>query len=179
MVRRIYYIVFLCLLCYCMCSCAALGIFPRERLLIDKKSQIENIDRLGLKINGVYVGNHKGEQKKDLKAFFILFSNGLCHFFLNWSGNTESVIDYLGKNNQLRNDSPIGWGVFDIQGDTIDMAHWRVMDYSIEYNRLEIQGKILDSETIVIEKGWGFENETVFHFYPLKNKPDSTNRFIK
>jgi len=97
---------------------------------------------------------------------------------LNTSRITEDIVDYLEQNKKLSNDSPIGWGIFDIHSDTINIACWWG-----DYNRLALRGKIVDSETISIDKAigkaWGFANETVFHFHPLKNKPDSTNRFIK
>ena len=165
--------------CYSIQSCAVLGVFPRERLRIDKINQIKNIDRVGLKVDGVYIGEHTDDRKNGVKSFFILYNDGLCYFIVNWSDvSAESIVSYL-ENNSLSNDSPIGWGVFDIHSNTIHIANWQVMKSTIEYNRLTLNGKILDSETTVIEKGWGFENETAFHFYPLKNKPDSTNRFIK
>lgn len=178
MVARVNYIIFLCFLCCIMYSCAALGIFPREKLGLKKRNQIENISRLGLRVDGVYIGEHKD----GAKAFFVLFNDGLCYLNRRTTASLDTLFYSSTVHEDIRfssQDSPIGWGGYDIENNIINIIFWSVVQSTIEYNRVEWSGRVMNNETIAIEKGWGIDHETIFNFYPLKNKPDSTNRFIK
>lgn len=164
--------------CWLIESCALLGIFPRERLRLEKKDQIENIERIGFKINGVYIGEHED----GARAFFILFSDGSCYLNRRTTISLDALLYSSALDEEVRfssQDSPIGWGLYNIENNAIDITFWSVVLSTIEYNRVEWRAEIMNNETVIFEKGWGIDDKTIFNFHPLKNKPDSTNRFIK
>lgn len=131
-----------------------------------------------LKTIGVYVGEHKD----GAKAYFILFDNGLCYITRRSTETFDSLFYSSRIYEEVRfssKDSPIGWGIFNIENNTIALAFWAVARDTFEYNRVDWKGEILNSKTIVIRSGWGMKDEITFHFHALKHKPDSTNNFIK
>lgn len=63
------------------------------------------------------------------------------------------------------------WGVFQIDGNTIQYERWYQSDGGLPVGCSE--GAILNDTTFVVDEN------TVFHFRHYTPKPDSTNRFIQ
>lgn len=170
---KIGFVIFIVFFLY---SCSLIGVFPRERLHIRRSDQSANIEDLKLRVDGMYIF----DEALDIgfsRSFFYLFRDGVCYVAGKYKKNAEDVYLYQ---KQLPQDAPLGWGLYHIKNDSIYIEYWTIIKDNVQYNRAAWKGRIVDNETIVIEKGWTLkDDETVFHFNPLKNKPDSTNRFIK
>lgn len=164
-----------------ICSCGLTGFFQKERLRLKRVDQSTAIENLKLNIDGIYVYDQVHSWGFS-RSFFYLFKNGIC-YVAGYSANNEhqkkNAEDIFINQSILPQDAPLNWGVYHIKNDSIYLEYWTIIKDNMQYNRVRWKGRIVDNETIVIERGWTLKDETVFHFQALKHKPDSTNKFIK
>lgn len=169
-------------------SCGLLGIYPRDRLSIKKSDQREVLMKHGLKIDGAYITKF---HTKDtiFHHFIILYQDGMVFksyvvypdldVMINALDSLKNL-SYVDKDIPIVSmDMPQQFGLYEITNDDIYMEVWSDHSYTFSLNAYGIQkikGKILDGSTIVLFIN---DKERIYNFYPLKNKPDSTNRFIK
>lgn len=164
-----------------MVSCAFIG-YDRVRLNIVKRDQTNNIQRLNLRIHGVY-------RSSDGNGInFVLYNNGV---FLSLGTNPDEIVRYSEDRsfmNFIGNEGLYSWGVYELRGDTIEYelwmpdGGWLFPDGSLKYT-----GIVADSVTIVFSKEMNnhrklanrLREDRIYRFLPLKDKPDSVNRFIK
>lgn len=172
---------FLLIVIFLFVGCALIGVFPRERLRINRTDQNEAIDRLKLNVDGIFKNDYSINESFH-RSFIYLFRNGVCYLGGYITINEERkkfAEETFIKRKTLPQVSPMNWGTFEIKNDSIFIEYWTILRDDIEYNRESWKGIIIDENTIRMEKGWRLGENPHFYFTPLKNKPDSTNRFIK
>lgn len=138
-----------------------------------------------LKINGYYFGE---PNSRDNVKIHYLYENGVY-----FDGGLEPLKEAQNSSFQIdiANEFPrrvkSAWGVFQVNGNTIEIERWRPRPNGCETTIYE-RGEILNEVTFVITrrehrtKGRVKLTETpnsTFSFRPLTQKPDSTNNFIQ
>lgn len=110
---------------------------------------------------------------------FILYRNGVMYGSGADFHSLKAAASYwTGEARALkwRNNSPMGWGAFNINYPKITLDQWYGSDEGFRYHSWLIEGSIVNDSTMVLS-GVYFERDT-FRLYHLSEKPDSTNRFI-
>jgi hypothetical protein len=169
-----------------LASCKKLGLCRDEELAMNRASVTRPVV---FKMNGCYIETppltfNNIEQSEVM----VFFENGV---FQSWG--TIPIGGIEGSNSILTstqiNDYHSGWGVYKIDGRALEIEHW---DIVTPPNRclgtVLIRGEILNDSTLRITSREGKRNgeftvraeeQTVFRFRRLAQKPDSTNQFIK
>ncbi len=154
------------LLLFCL-GCHLL-FFPKYSL-----DKVEISEDRPLRTGGVYILKHKGRE-----ASIILFDNGNMKGTRNSSGGLYSYYQDTTKLKVLnkRDETfPIGWGKYRTNDNKIVIEHIWMKDAS--YKVIKYEGRIINDTTIMVE-GYFSGPESIFHFYPLEYKPDSTSRYV-
>lgn len=163
------------LACCCFVSC------------IDQKLYLRNVQNPGaLDIDGVFVSEtNKEDAKEYVCSVILLYRNSvMLHglvFKSDLKNNFEGTIDRFAN---LMQDSKTGFGVYDISNDEIYMEFWEPSSGG-PLKTVINKARIIDKRNFRItysKSNYGGRERTVdelYKFYPLKHKPDSTNRFIR
>lgn len=97
-----------------------------------------------------------------------------------WNGSNrlvDKLIESYESDTISDKNLAYAWGVYDIVGDSLRIEKWYSTDFFAKYRSEIYYGKILDSVTIKLD---GYSSGgSIFSFYSLNIKPDSTNNFIK
>jgi len=155
-------------------------LFPDEKLTMQKKPYTGN----ELRTDGYYYHFVKGYNRT---VVYFLYRNGI----ILWGGTYSTInIDEI-ETEMIKLYSEIkktkdSWGVFIVNGDTIQYEKW-VGSATSRPNtyRYICWGKIENDTTIRFTKEYVSERDEtrsidkVWHFKQFDNKPDSTNNFIK
>jgi len=161
-------------------SCALMGIFLRDNLHIKKVDQTSSINKINLKVDGVFVFDQE-MNTYFTRNFLFLFRNGTCYYW-GYGASNEEEKKYAEKlyfeQNNLPQSSPIGWGIYKIVSDSLHIEYWS-SGFGTKYARNSLKGKVLNENTIQMDINKRELISAIFIYQPLKIKPDSTNRFVK
>lgn len=135
-----------------------------------------------LKLNGYYFHNPTGIDS-NITVVDFLYTNGIS---LNIGGTQSkdlTVIEENLKKDLNFADNKIGWGVYVINNDNIEIENWAATEGKRKTSSRK--GKILNDSTFVITRFFSaftqkeYEISDSYHFKAYSPKPDSTNSFIK
>jgi hypothetical protein len=152
-------------------------------LFPDEKLSLQRQDYIGTKLrtDGYYYSHFEGT---GVIALFFLYRNGVSmsaggYTTLDLSEIEKRIVNYNAK-------SKSSWGVFAVNGDTIQQEMWVGSIYSRpNVYRLVYCGNIENDTTIHFTKIYSSETnitrsiDEVWHFKQFSPKPDSTNVYIK
>ena len=156
----------------------------------DDELTLERMNYTGnqLNIDGYYYGDADSNNSMPFANIYYLYRNGV--FFTSEASDldkaeagtiTVDFENFFGKTVKG------AWGVFQINGNNIEIERWRSRTNGCEITIYE-RGDILNDSTFVINKreyrnnGKAEKVETpnsIFYFRSLTEKPDSTNNYIK
>lgn len=158
-------------------------------LCSDDELTISRIDYSGsqLKIDGYYFGDANPNSSKPFANIYYLYRNGV--FFTTGASDldkAETGTITVDVNNEFGKRIKGLWGVFRINGSTIEIERWQSSPTcaTTVYER----GDILNDTTFIITqreyrskgKVVGSENpKSTFHFRSLTQKPDSVNTYVR
>lgn len=154
---------------------------------IDQKLYLRNVQSPGaLDIDGVYLSETNKEDPREYAcSVILLYRNSVMLrglvFKSDLKNNFEGTIDRFAN---LMQDSKTGFGVYDISKDEVYMEFWSPSSGGPLKTTIN-KGKIVDNKSFTItymKSNYGSPERSVdahYKFYPLKHKPDSTNRFIR
>lgn len=163
------------LACCCCVSC------------IDQKLYLRNVkDPEALDIDGVYLSETNKEDSREVAcSVILLYRNSVMLrglvFKSDLKNNFEGTIDRFAN---LMQDSKTGFGVYDISNGEIYMEFWSPSSggpLKTVINKARIMNK-KKFRIAYMKSNYGDAErsiDVVYKFYPLKHKPDSTNRFIR
>jgi hypothetical protein len=150
-------------------------LFPDEELLLPRTNYEGT-----LKISGYYYYYQQDPTGTIVK---YLFRNGiiLSGYFFSTIDLNEVEIEMIKEYNLLQKDKS-RWGVFVINGNTIQYSGWST-SVGGGLPTGKCIGTIENDTTFCITKsinsdGREFERNDVYHFRQFSPKPDSTNNFI-
>jgi hypothetical protein len=164
-------------------GCRKLNLCKDDELSLARKDLKSDI----LRIDGCYWGGGDTTSSSPYVYIYYMYSNGV--FFTTESSSYYDVLDsniVIDYTNEFGKTIKAAWGVFQINDSIIEIDQWRPTLRGCTKTMYE-KGRILDSNTFVIniieyrdagEVERSKEVEWMFHFYPLEQKPDSTNNFV-
>lgn len=158
-------------------------------ILKDAKLGLEKVSCNGMsfKLEGYYIGNLHGIDE-GLRSIYFFYKNGVVLYGGGFSSSDDIVQKEIKFKSKLYNEAikkyKTGWGVYQINGDTIEFETWEPSSGGA-LKTVVRSGGILGNESFVITNLFGkYTNENyarndTFHFNEFSPKPDSTNVFIK
>lgn len=133
-----------------------------------------------LRIDGYYYRKFNSEY---YPIFF--YENGIVYKMGIFSevNNIEELDNQIRKNISMYGTTqvPFFWGVFKVEGNSIEINHWLTGTGSTYPAKL-VKGKITDPMNLELNWGEDILNNTELNYWKFREfspKPDSTNRFIK
>lgn len=165
-------------------NCGKNGLCKDDELTLQRDEYSGN----QLRIDGYYYGDVDRNSSKPFANIYYLYRNGI--FFTSEAADltqAEAGTIDVDVENTFGKQIKAAWGVFQVNGNTIEIEHWRSRSDGCETTIYE-RGGILNDTTFVImvrehrTSGKVKLTETpnsTFHFRPLDAKPDSINNFIK
>ena len=172
------------LLLLMLTNCEKIGLCKDDELQIRRMNYTGN----QLNIDGYYFGDVNSSSPLPSANIYYLYRNAL---FLT-SGAADLDKAELGSiavdvSNEFGKTIKGAWGVFHVDGSTIEIERWQSSINGCETTVYE-RGDILNDSTFVIVLREFRKNGKVkrteepnseFNFRPLPQKPDSTNSFIQ
>jgi hypothetical protein len=160
----------------CFYGCDKL--FPDEKLSLQRTNYTGN----ELRMDGYY---YCYLEKTNITVIYFLFKNGIIRYTGGYSRYNEDnreqeMVSYYGKFT-----SKTDWGVFIINGNTIQYEKWVEAPSGVRASINRRLGYIENDSTFhITESYYSGTGETkqvdeIYHFKQFDNKPDSTNVFIK
>lgn len=113
--------------------------------------------------------------------YFFLFQNGV-YFDGGSTGLNLNAIEELYFNKSFNKNVyilPYCWGIFNIQGNQINIEKWTSTDAFAPYKTTKFSGQVLNDTTLIINHPASSIGSDTFYFHQFMYKPDSTNKFIK
>lgn len=164
-------------------SCEKTGICKDDDLSLSKV----NYNSTALRIDGYYFGDVNSNSSTPFANIYYLYRNGV--FFTSEADDldiaTAGTIS-VDVENSFGKQVKALWGLFQINGNLIEIERWRSRTNGCETTIYE-KGDILNDSTFVLTRREHRTNgetrqvdaiNSVFKFRPLDQKPDSTNSFV-
>jgi hypothetical protein len=164
------YIYTILFLAACASACSTNGKFDISYWR--KPLEIQRVDNLSdaLVLEGIYCN--------DVLECFFFYRNGVCRHDGRFS-SMEHVRRYVltkGRDKDYMNIAPGGWGVYTIQDTEISLEYW--LNTARPCQTRKKYGKILNDSTFTRHPSIS-GSDTIFKYYSVLPKIDSTNIFIK
>ncbi|MCA1763810.1 MAG: hypothetical protein ABR574_11405 [Cryomorphaceae bacterium] len=166
-----------------MSSCEKSGLCEDDELSLER----EDYNGSTLNLDGYYYGDVSQNSTPPLVTVYYLYHNGVFYTSdasdLNEAESGNIVVDV---ENELGKQIKSAWGVFQVEGSTIEIDRWQASTTGCETTIYE-KGEILNDSTFVLTRREFRDDGKVttvqdinatFKFVPLPEKPDSTNSFI-
>jgi hypothetical protein len=170
-------------------ACLLLSSCKKGGLCEDDELNLQRIDYNGsqLRLDGYYFGEIDEESAPPLANIYYLYHNGIFY-----TSDADDLEQAESGNISVDVDNVFGqkikgaWGVFQIDGSTIEIDRWQSRINGCETTIYE-KGTILNDTTFVLSRR-EFRDDgeattvrdinATFKFVPLPQKPDSSNQFI-
>lgn len=177
-------IILITIILFHLSSCSRLGLCKDDELSLKKENYTNGL----LKTQGYYY-NDLSENAEELHTkIYYLYQNGI--FFT--TGLESLDIAKTGKinvdvENEFGKQIKAAWGLFTVEGNSIEIEHWQSSINGCE-KTVYYKGEILNDSTFEIKLleyrrngkvNYSEEPNYIYRFKELKEKPDSTNNFIK
>ncbi len=162
----------------------------KDKLCNDDELSLQRNDYNGdqLRIDGYYFGDINRNSSMPFANIYFMYKNGV--FFSQGAADLDAAeagtID-IDVENSFGKQSKGLWGIFKINGDTIEIERWRSTINGCEAILYE-RADILNDTTFIVRTREYYNNgkiekeekpNSTFYFRPLEVKPDSTNNFIE
>lgn len=161
----------------------------KSGLCEDDELSLARVDYTGnqLRIDGYYYGNQTENSTPPLVDIYYLYRNGV--FYTSDASELEQAENgtiLVDVENTFSKKIKGAWGVFQINGNLIEIERWQTEISGCESTIYE-RGNVLNDTTFVLtrrefrDKGKAGKVEEInstFKFRPLPEKPDSSNSFI-
>lgn len=158
--------------------------YSRVRLRVERSDQGKVLDSMGMRTDGIFIGQQLNGSVDTFRGEIILYRNGVMSGSVgSYHSTIEEIIDYYENPenagyHQGNKNMVYHWGVYEIKEDCIAIEKWLSQVGIWKYQSARYSGRIVDSTSFVLK--FPADGDSIrYHFYPLKNKPDSTNNFIK
>lgn len=154
---------------------------------IDQKLYLQNIQNRGvLNIDGVYLCQTDIEdQNEKYCGIIILYGNSLVkRGILLKDKISDNLDESINRFSQLSKESKTSYGIYNITDNDIYIESWSPSSGG-SLKTIINRGKIVSNESFEIHYmhsnygDGGRETNVVYKLHPIRNKPDSANRFIK
>ncbi|WP_367330274.1 hypothetical protein [Sphingobacterium multivorum] len=154
---------------------------------IDQKLYLRNVQNPeALHTDGVYLSETNREDPREIAcSVILLYRNSIMLrgsvYKSDLKNNFEGTISKFAN---LMKDSKTGFGVYDISNGEVYMEFWTPSSGGPLKTTINT-GEIINNDNFRItymKSNYGDAERSVdahYKFYPLKNKPDSTNNFIR
>lgn len=154
---------------------------------MDQKLYLQSIKNTdALDIDGVYINQGDMENVDEKYCDIILFYNNsiIKQGLVLKDRLVNNIEEAIKQFHQLSKDNKTSYGVYQLHNDEIYLEFWSPSTGGARKTTIN-RGKVLDKESFTItymRTNYGGEElkvNALYTLHPLKNKPDSTNRFIK
>lgn len=162
------------LLCYCTPS----------RMASSRVDFISNV----FEIAGFYYSDPKTSYD-NRSLCYIFYNNGVFFGGFSVQDGPSGIVNYLLDSSKVKSakERPYSWGVFQVDGESINFEKWISSDAFGGYPTVKYYGKVIDNNRLLIKtpivysiskppKEFKFDT---LYFYSFKSKPDSINKYIK
>ena len=114
---------------------------------------------------------------KHFTPFLVFCNNGVVFGGIHAVGDSNDVYNKLNDSTFLANNKRLAfsWGIYNVHDNQLIYEKWTGGNWGGRYGTLQFNAEILNDTTLRFEQ----EQYGIMYFYPLTEKPDSTNPFIK